>query len=81
MILHASGFAPADKATDTRLIQGYLGHRFIHYTVRYAAKNPARFEKLWRKREIRRWLEVIILRKPYLLSVISNENPTRMEFG
>jgi hypothetical protein len=33
---------------DTWLIQNSLGHRNIQHTVRYAATNPARFERLWR---------------------------------
>jgi type 1 fimbriae regulatory protein FimB len=48
MLRHACGFALADQGADTRLIQDYLGHRNIQHTVRYAAANPARFEKLWR---------------------------------
>ena len=48
MLRHACGFALADQAADTRLIQDYLGHRNIQHTVRYTASNPARFEKLWR---------------------------------
>jgi type 1 fimbriae regulatory protein FimB len=30
------------------LIEDYLGHCKIQHTVRYAATNPARIEKLWR---------------------------------
>jgi type 1 fimbriae regulatory protein FimB len=48
MLRHACGFAFADQGADIRLIQIYLGHRNIQHTVRYAATNPARFEKLWR---------------------------------
>jgi type 1 fimbriae regulatory protein FimB len=48
MLRHACGFALADQGADTRLIQDYLGHRNIQYTVKYTATNPARFEKLWR---------------------------------
>ncbi len=48
MLRHACGFALADQGADTRLIQDYLGHRNIQYTVKYTAINPARFEKLWR---------------------------------
>lgn len=48
MLRHACGFALADQAADTQLIQDYLGHRNIQHTVRYTATNPARFEKLWR---------------------------------
>jgi type 1 fimbriae regulatory protein FimB len=48
MLRHACGFALADQGADTRLIQDFLGHRNIQYTVRYTATNPARFERLWR---------------------------------
>ena len=34
---HACGFALADRAQNTRLIQDYLGHRNIQHTVRYTA--------------------------------------------
>jgi type 1 fimbriae regulatory protein FimB len=33
MLRHACGFALADQGADTRLIQDYLGHRNIQYTV------------------------------------------------
>lgn len=48
MLRHACGYALANQGADTRLIQDYLGHRNIQYTVRYTATNPARFERLWR---------------------------------
>ena len=44
MLRHACGFALADQGA---LIQDYLEHRSIQYTVLYTAANPARFEKLW----------------------------------
>ena len=34
MLRHACGFALADQGADTRLIQDYLGHRNIQYTVK-----------------------------------------------
>jgi site-specific recombinase XerD len=43
----AASLSPT-KARDTRLIQGYLGHRKIEHTVKYTATNPAHFERLWR---------------------------------
>jgi type 1 fimbriae regulatory protein FimB len=46
---HACGFALADQGADTRLIQGYPGHRDIRHTVIYTATNPARFERLRRQ--------------------------------
>jgi type 1 fimbriae regulatory protein FimB len=48
MLRDACGFALADQGADTRLIQDYLGHRNIQYTVRYTAAKPTRFDKLWR---------------------------------
>ena len=35
MLRHACGYALANKGTDTRTIQDYLGHRSIQHTVRY----------------------------------------------
>lgn len=48
MLRHACGYALADRGTDTRLIQDYLGHRNIRHTVRYTASNAARFDGVWR---------------------------------
>jgi type 1 fimbriae regulatory protein FimB len=48
MLRLACGFALAYQGADTQLIQDYLGHRNIQHGVRYAATNPARYEKLWR---------------------------------
>jgi type 1 fimbriae regulatory protein FimB len=48
MLRHVCGFARADQGADTRLIQDYLGYRKIEHTVKYAATNPACFERLWR---------------------------------
>ena len=48
MLRHACGFALADQGADTRLIQDYLEHRHIQYTVMYTVTNPAMFERLWR---------------------------------
>lgn len=46
MLRHACGYAIADQAADTRLIQDYLGRRNIQHTDRYSANNSARVEKL-----------------------------------
>ena len=52
--VHGSTLVPCrvhaltDQGADTRVIQGYLGHRNIQHTVQYTATNPARFERLWR---------------------------------
>ena len=48
MLRHATGFALANKGTDTRTLQAYLGHRSIQSTVRYTELAPGRFKDLWR---------------------------------
>jgi type 1 fimbriae regulatory protein FimB/type 1 fimbriae regulatory protein FimE len=48
MLRHACGFALANKGTDTRTLQAYLGHRSIQSTVRYTELAPGRFKNLWR---------------------------------
>jgi integrase len=35
MLRHSTGYALANKGTDTRTLQAYLGHRSIQSTVRY----------------------------------------------
>jgi integrase len=47
MLRHACGYALANRGTDTRTIQAYLGHRNIQHTVRYTELAPARFRDLW----------------------------------
>ena len=47
MLRHATGFYLANKGTDTRTIQGYMGHRNIQNTVVYTALSPNRFKGLW----------------------------------
>jgi type 1 fimbriae regulatory protein FimB/type 1 fimbriae regulatory protein FimE len=47
MLRHATGFALANKGTDTRTLQAYLGHRSIQSTVRYTELAPGRFKHLW----------------------------------
>ncbi|ALX93579.1 tyrosine recombinase [Serratia fonticola] len=47
MLRHACGYELAERGTDTRLIQDYLGHRNIRHTVRYTASNAARFAGIW----------------------------------
>ncbi|MGU5952320.1 tyrosine-type DNA invertase, partial [Klebsiella pneumoniae] len=49
MLRHACGYELAERGTDTRLIQDYLGHRNIRHTVRYTASNAARFKGLWER--------------------------------
>jgi integrase len=45
---HACGYALANRGTDTRTLQAYLGHRSIQSTVRYTELAPGRFKNLWR---------------------------------
>lgn len=45
---HACGFALANRGVDTRTLQGFLGHRSIQSTIRYAELAPDRFKNLWR---------------------------------
>jgi site-specific recombinase XerD len=47
MLRHACGFYLANKNTDTRTIQHYLGHRNIQHTVRYTELAPQRFQDFW----------------------------------
>ena len=47
MLRHATGYALANKGTDTRTLQAYLGHRSIQ-PVRYTELAPGRFKNLWR---------------------------------
>ena len=48
MLRHATGYYLANKGTDTRTLQAYLGHRSIQSTVRYTELAPGRFKDLWR---------------------------------
>jgi type 1 fimbriae regulatory protein FimB/type 1 fimbriae regulatory protein FimE len=48
MLRHACGYALANKGTDTRTLQAYLGHRSIQSTVRYTELSPDRFKNFWR---------------------------------
>ena len=48
MLRHATGYALANRGTDTRTLQAYLGHRSIQSTVRYTELAPGRFKNLWR---------------------------------
>jgi type 1 fimbriae regulatory protein FimB len=47
MLRHSCGYALANKGTDTRTIQDYLGHKNIQHTVRYTRIAAKRFEGLW----------------------------------
>lgn len=46
MLRHAKGKQLANAGTDTRLIQGYMGHRDIRNTVIYTDLDPGRFKGL-----------------------------------
>jgi integrase len=48
MLRHATGYALANRGTDTRTLQAYLGHRSIQSTVRYTELAPGRFKNIWR---------------------------------
>ena len=48
MLRHATGYVLANKGTDTRTLQSYLGHRSIQSTVRYTELAPNRFKNLWK---------------------------------
>ena len=48
MLRHGCGFYLANKGTDTRTIQAYLGHTQISSTVIYTALAPGRFKDLFR---------------------------------
>jgi site-specific recombinase XerD len=48
MLRHATGYALANRGTDTRTLQAYLGHRSIQSTVRYTELAPGRFRSIWR---------------------------------
>lgn len=47
MLRHSCGYKLAERGTDTRLIQDYLGHRNIRHTVLYTKSNFNRFTGLW----------------------------------
>jgi len=47
MLRHAAGYVLANKGTDTRTLQSYLGHRSIQSTLRYTELAPGRFKNLW----------------------------------
>ena len=48
MLRHSCGYDLADKATDLRIMQDYLGHRDPHHTVIYTRVAGSRFEGLWK---------------------------------
>ncbi len=48
MLRHSCGYALADRGTDFRVLQDFLGHRDPAMTVRYTRIAGRRFEGLWR---------------------------------
>lgn len=46
MLRHSKGFQLANRGTDTRAIQDYLGHKSIQNTVRYTKLAPNRLKGL-----------------------------------
>jgi type 1 fimbriae regulatory protein FimB len=47
MLRHSCGYALANKGTDFRLIQDWLGHRDPKHTSRYTRVAARRFEGMW----------------------------------
>jgi site-specific recombinase XerD len=47
MLRDAYGYALADKGTDFRVMQDYLGHKNPSHTAHYSRARPARFNKVW----------------------------------
>ncbi|NNM58909.1 MAG: tyrosine-type recombinase/integrase [Legionellales bacterium] len=47
MLRHSTGFHLANKGTDTRSIQGYMGHANIKNTVIYTELSPNRYKQFW----------------------------------
>ncbi len=47
MLRHSCGYALANRGTDFRVIQDYLGHRDPRHTTRYTRTSARRFEGLW----------------------------------
>lgn len=48
MLRHSCGYYLADKGTDLRTMQDYLGHRDPRHTVHYTRVAGRRFERLWK---------------------------------
>jgi type 1 fimbriae regulatory protein FimB/type 1 fimbriae regulatory protein FimE len=47
MLRHACGYYLANKGTDTRTLQQYIGHRSITLSVRYTELDAERFNGFW----------------------------------
>jgi len=48
MLRHSCGYYLADRGTDLRTMQDYLGHRDPRHTVHYTRVAGRRFEGLWK---------------------------------
>ena len=48
MLRHSCGYYLADRGTDLRTMQDYLGHRDPKHTAHYSRVAGSRFEGLWR---------------------------------
>jgi site-specific recombinase XerD len=48
MLRHSCGYYLADRGTDLRTMQDYLGHRDPKHTAHYTRVAGHRFEGLWR---------------------------------
>ncbi|MBF2034521.1 MAG: tyrosine-type recombinase/integrase [Leptolyngbyaceae cyanobacterium T60_A2020_046] len=46
MLRYSCGYHLAHQRLDTRLIQGWLGHRNIQHMVHYTRLNLARFQEI-----------------------------------
>lgn len=47
---HSCGYALAERGTDLRLMQDWLGHRNPRHTAHYTRTSPQRFERIWEKK-------------------------------
>jgi site-specific recombinase XerD len=48
MLRHSCGYYLADRGTDLRTMQDYLGHRDPKHTAHYARVAAHRFDRLWK---------------------------------
>jgi len=47
MLRHSTGYTLANKGTDTRTLQHFLGHKNIQNTVIYTEMSAERFKDIW----------------------------------
>jgi type 1 fimbriae regulatory protein FimB len=48
MLRHSCGRVLADRGTNTRLLQDWLGHRDVRHAVHYTRSSSKRLEGVWR---------------------------------